>query len=137
MIEKLGVCGCILLLQLVRYIPENFCIYRRECIAYILNTALKLKLTPCSVNQLIAKCEAVELDDVIGNPSMSLLWEATFQNGSPHTVFLAPPVTACITCPPKLSTHNKPTTVICYTCTGPMPAMKITLRCDKCGTNYR
>ena len=53
-IEKLGVRGCILLLQLVRYIPENFCIYRRECIANIQNTALKLKLTPCSVNQLIA-----------------------------------------------------------------------------------
>ena len=58
-------------------------------------------------------------------------------NGSPHTLFLAPPVTACIRCASKLSAHKKPTAVICYTCTGPMPAVKITLRCDKCGTNYR
>ena len=52
------------------------------------------------------------------------------------TLFLAHPVTACITCASKLSIHKKPTTVICYTCTGPMPAVKITLRCDRCGTNY-
>ena len=64
---------------------------------------------------------------MIGNPSISLLWEATFQNGLPHTLFLAPPVTACIPFVPKLSTHNKPTAVICYTCTGPMPTVKITL----------
>ena len=33
--------------------------------------------------------------------------------------------------------HHPPTPVVCYTWNGPLPALKLTLRCEKCGINYR
>ncbi len=53
------------------------------------------------------------------------------------TLFLAPPVTTCLTCHSSLHVHNTPVTVICYTEEGPLPALKITLRCSDCAINYR
>ena len=71
------------------------------------------------------------------SPPLDLLWDTTLKYGSPHLVFLAPPVTSCLDCNVVLSTHNAPTTVACYTIQGLLPGTKITLRCKKCGLNYK
>ena len=75
----------------------------------------------------------------IGGPPSSLLWEATFKYDSPRTLYLAPPCDSCIICSTPLVTHNQPTTVVCYTENGPIPALKIILCCPShgCGINYR
>ena len=37
----------------------------------------------------------------------------------------------------KWFTYNPPTSILCYEFDGPIPALKITLRCGTCGLNYR
>lgn len=137
---ELGVDGCLLLIQLLQYVPTELCSYRLQYIADILSVALKITITPKRVKELIDGANRLEgaLQCVdIGKPSMQLLWKASFAVGKPFTKFLAPPVTDCILCGSSLTTHNKPVTTICYTAAGPMPAVKVALRCDTCRVNYR
>ena len=73
----------------------------------------------------------------VSEPPSELLWEATFKHNTPRLIFLAPPQDTCSICSTHLATHNAPTTIICYTESGPIPGLKITLRCPNCGINYR
>ena len=83
-------------------------------------------------------CEANKaLVDALGPLSPEILWNATFKHDTPFNAFLSPPVDNCIKCGAKLQLHHVPTTVICYTWNGPIPAAKVTLRCKSCGINYR
>ena len=56
--------------------------------------------------------------------------------GKPLTLFLAPPTDCCLHCGSSLQIHHEPTTVICFTLNGPVPAQKVTLRCKKCQISY-
>lgn len=116
----------------------NFMNYRIDYIHEILDTALNLSIEKSDLKAVVDTCS--KFDDLlrnVGTPPQEILWEATLKYGQPRTMFLAPPVGHCLRCTSPLSTHNKPSIVICYTQIGPLPAMKIILRCDKCGTNYR
>ena len=73
----------------------------------------------------------------LGPVPESCLWKATFLEESPHNIFLSPPVDKCFSCDTSLQAHHPPTSVVCYTWNGPLPALKLTLRCEKCGINYR
>ena len=77
------------------------------------------------------------MQDVLGSLPLDLLWDATFKHGQPLTCFLSPPLDSCLLCNGTLTTHNQPTVCICYTLDGPIPAAKITLRCQHCSINYR
>ena len=129
--------GLVILAQLVNYIPEGFLHHRYIYIANILSTLLKTNVT-------VADTKAwMQIDSVSNStlakelPPLSLLWETTFMQHFPHTLFLAPPTTICVECSTPLQVHNKPTSVICYTLKGPLPAAKLTLRCPCCRLNYR
>ena len=73
----------------------------------------------------------------LGEPPRDILWRATLESGIPHLAFLGPPVASCYACDGQLQTHNPPTSILCYELDGPIPALKITLRCGTCGLNYR
>lgn len=70
-------------------------------------------------------------------PKSELLWKVTFATQEPHTAFLGPPTTLCLECSGNLSVHNDPSSVVLFGLHGPIPALKITLRCDTCMINYR
>ena len=113
--------------------------YRTDYIHDILEAALKVDLEKTELKAMVDSCCKFDdsLKNAVGIPLQEVLWEATFRHGQPRVLFLAPPASYCLRCNSPLSTHNKPSTVICYTLNGPLPAMKIILRCDKCGINYR
>lgn len=73
----------------------------------------------------------------LGKPPDTILWEATHACGLPMLAFLGPPVTNCLSCNSPLQENHRPTSVVCYTLDGPIPALKITLRCRACQINYR
>lgn len=134
----LGISGSILLEQLLRIIPVNFRNYRHEYIANVLNCALKTSLTPTDVKHLVSRSSgSPHMHDVLGFLPLNLLWDATFKHEHPYTCFLSPPLDSCSVCTSILTTHNQPTVYICYTPDGPIPAIKITLRCKNCSINYR
>lgn len=131
--------GAYLFLQLLNYIPVNFRAYWMKYIAEILTSVLKRKVDALQllpVESEFANASHI-LNDLLGVPSHSLLWMSSLQEGHPHTLFLSPPINNCLTCGSLLLTHNAPSTVICYTQSGPLLAAKITLRCESCDINYR
>lgn len=136
---ELGVDGCLLLIQLLEHVPAEIRSFRFQYIADILSITLKRTITATRVKELVSESNQFKgrLECVdIGKPSIQLLWKATFTLAKPCTQFLAPPVSDCIMCGSSLTTHNKPVTTICYTIAGPIPAMKVSLRCDTCRVNY-
>lgn len=138
--EKFGNEGCLLFLQLLNYIPKSLLKYRLECVTDILGVGLTtttLKTSELDDLMKYSNTVAAEFNDLLGKPSMQLLWKASFEKNKPLTLFLAPPVETCLVCESRLTTHNQPTTSLCFTRDGPLPALKITLKCPKCLTNYR
>lgn len=73
----------------------------------------------------------------LGTPDTELLWNATFATKKSHVLFLGPPTTDCFKCSRSLKFHNLPSQILCFGLTGPVPALKITLRCTACLINYR
>ncbi len=111
----------------------------------ILITALDLKPVPTlgEVEALVHIEEKVHFAEresttlLTGPIPEELLWKATFQHNVAHNMFLCPPVSVCVDCGASLQVHHQPTTVVCYTWNGPIPALKLTLRCEVCRLNYR
>ena len=69
--------------------------------------------------------------------SDNILWKATTKLGQPTNLYLCPPVNNCLHCSKSLQIHHEPTIVTCYTWDGPIPAIKLTLRCKPCNLSYR
>ena len=136
----LGAEGTVLLHQLAHYIPDAFGSYKLEYIRSIANTRLA---TTFSVDEIHGFIECIRAKPLVGEgyasvpPPISLLWEATFSCSAPRTLFLGPPSTTCLECKSLLVTNHAPIDVVCYTMDGPLPALKITLRCRGCQLNYR
>ena len=53
-----------------------------------------------------------------------------------HTILSYRHWLMCFSCDTSLQAQHPPTPVVCYTCNGPLPALKLTLQCEKCGINY-
>ena len=94
------------------------------------------------VAEVVQKIEGFFLNDAIGmanfqTPRAEILWKVTLATKVAHTAFLGPPTIKCLVCKKGLSIHNDPSTVVLFGLHGPLPAIKITLRCDHCMINYR
>ena len=134
-IDLIGIYGYITLVQALELIPESFLSNRCQYIANILSVATNATVT---VPDVMLYLDMLKSDICItGTPPSDLLWEVTFQYGFPHNLYLGPPVTTCLSCQAPLQSHHAPSVVTCYTLGGPLPAVKITLRCRDCGINYR
>ena len=125
--------------QAMNLVPSVFVQHRVTYIANIVRQSIGRKLDS---TVLSTKIKSIELTygskiNQFGKPLRDLLWGATFKLGIPHLAFLGPPVASCFTCDSQLRSHNPPSTVVCYGFDGPIPGLKITLRCVKCGLNYR
>lgn len=95
-----------------------------------------------SLAELIAVAENFsscnkEFIELLGPVTQECLWKATLQKGTPYNLFLSPPLDNCLSCGGTLQAHHAPTSVVCYTWNGPLPALKMTLRCEGCSINYR
>ena len=138
-VNEVGVKGFNLLVQLSAHIPASFQNWRLQCSQHILSIGCRREFEAQKVQQLLADIDSLHEfnKEVFGNPPDSFLWEASHAYGLPMLAFLGPPVINCLSCGSPLKVHNRPTTVVCYTLQGPLPAMKITLRCRTCHINYR
>ena len=129
-----------LLGQALNLIPPCFKQQRMKYVMNILN-----EVEGCSFASLAdLECKAIEIEHVHGNslklfgtPHSDLLWSTTFATKTPHMLFMGPPTTTCLRCSKVLKSHNPPSQVLCFSWNGPLPALKITLRCTECMINYR
>lgn len=138
-VNNIGVKGFNLLVQLSNHIPQSFKSLKVQCSQHILTTGCKRIFEDEEVQQLLADVDSIpELNsEIFGKPPDTILWEATHAYGLPMLAFLGPPVTNCLSCNSPLQENHRPTSVVCYTLDGPIPALKITLRCRACQINYR
>lgn len=125
--------------QVVNLVPPIFLKYREEYIASIVNEDMEddRKLSLSAVSAAICYLKKIKQLENFGYPHRNLLWKATFNKQLPHMEFIGPPVLECVVCNNQLQIHNPPTSVICFRLSGPLPALKITLRCRSCCLNYR
>ena len=54
----------------------------------------------------------------------------------PFAGCIAPPAKVCLLCDQELQKHNNPCVVTYYLPSGPLPFLKVELRCRTCGINY-
>ena len=137
--EEIAFAESMIIGQAMNLVPPLFLHHRSRYITNIVNQYTGKAL---DVSVIATKMESLLLSNgphipKLGEPQRDILWDATFKTGTPHLVFLAPPVTTCYNCDGYLQTHNSPTNVLCFGMEGPFPALKITLRCRNCGLNYR
>ena len=64
------------------------------------------------------------------------LRQLTKEGGLQYGAFISPPVTECSSCGSLLCAPNPPSSCTLYTCCGPKPATKLTLRCQACKISY-
>ena len=64
------------------------------------------------------------------------LWELTGEGVYHYNRFIVPPVESCLHCDNALAMNNMPSKAIVYGTTGPLPATKVTLCCNRCKTSY-
>ena len=132
----------VLLIQALSLVPSSLpTTLRLKMVSNILKEGLGLAYTPDNIKMLAHSLQQEHGDSLrdLGIPHLDLLWAATFTTHVhiPHTEFLGPPVEKCIECDDALYSHNASTSCVCYTFSGPVMALKTTLRCRCCGTNYR
>lgn len=110
----------------------------------IITANLNCELAADKMVKLLEAVDTMATDEkdsilnIMGRPvPQDLLWKATIMHGIPHNMFLGPPSSFCLQCHSALQLHHQPSTVLCYTLEGPIPALKVTLRCESCRLNYR
>ena len=125
--------------QAMNLVPSVFLHHRLTYVVNIVNQSIGRELDPSVLSTNMQSLQLAHGSQVnkLGEPPRDVLWRATFESGIPHLAFLGPPVTTCYACDGHLQTHNPPTSILCYGLDGPIPALKITLRCNTCGLNYR
>ena len=62
---------------------------------------------------------------------------ACLSTGIPFYEILCPPVEKCVKCDRKLTIHNQPAQVTIFKLTGPVPCLKLTYKCQRCGLIYK
>ena len=63
--------------------------------------------------------------------------KACLSTGIPFYEILCPPVEKCVKCDRKLTIHNQPAQVTIFKLTGPVPSLKLTSKCQRCGLIYK
>ena len=63
--------------------------------------------------------------------------KACLSTGIPFYEILCPPVEKCVKCDRKLTIHNQPAQVTIFKLTGPVPGLKLTSKCQRCGLIYK
>ena len=109
------------------YIRNISCIFRNILSSNADKTVVPSveELTSLSVIAEEYMCRNKKFVEVLGPIEQSVLWKTTFLEGSAHNIYLSPPVDNCLTCGSSLQAHHLPTSVICYTWSGPLPASNL------------
>ena len=131
----------LIIAQALNLIPPTFKSHRLKYICNMLNyfdasTNVTVAEVKTLVHQVQQSCETL-LIKFFGMPNIDFLWDVTFATNTSHMLFLGPPTEVCFKCSKMLQTHNQPTEILCFNLSGPIPALKITLRCTSCAINYR
>lgn len=63
--------------------------------------------------------------------------KACLSTGIPFYEIICPPVEKCVKCDRKLTIHNQPAQVTIFKLTGPVPGLKLTSKCQRCGLIYK
>ena len=63
--------------------------------------------------------------------------KACLSTGIPFYEIICPPVEKCMKCDRKLTIHNQPAQVTIFKLTGPVPGLKLTSKCQRCGLIYK
>ena len=63
--------------------------------------------------------------------------KACLSTGIPFYEILCPPVEKCVKCDRELTIHNQPAQVTIFKLTGPVPGLKLTSKCQRCGLIYK
>ena len=124
-----GITGAITLAQSASSVPEHFS-DRISYIQNIVNIGCGKKFI--QIQFLISLVDALPC-------SKDLLRQVSEKTSVVHTAFLAPPVSRCILpeCrQASLSRPHPPIHATIFTLNGPLPALKCSLRCNKCATVY-
>jgi len=129
----------VLTAQASNLVPSSFLARRMLYITNIINCTLEATYSSDQIAELVQKAEETFCNDLVNlqTPAAEVLWKVTLATKVAHTAFLGPPTTTCLVCNRRLSIHNDPSTVVLFGFHGPIPANKITLRCDNCVLNYR
>lgn len=129
----------VLTAQANNLVPSSFLARRMQYITNIINCTLEATYSSDQIAELVQKAEETFGNDLVNlqTPIAEVLWKVTLATKVAHTAFLGPPTTTCLVCNRRLSIHNDPSTVVLFGLHGPIPANKITLRCDNCMLNYR
>lgn len=122
------------IISTIKHVPVNFPkrnIYINNILSLIVSDNQDLLNFTDEVLSALDKLDAAHL--AIGD---TLLWRATEKYSEPHNLFLVPPVDLCLTCNGAIyANRTAPCTV--YTLeSGPVPALKVMFRCNKCSINY-
>lgn len=122
----------------VSVIPRGSTIPLRFSIAKQILEKNGVKLSEAEVQiyaRIMERCSSVfcasfkfELDDS--------LWELTGEGSYHYNRFIVPPVESCLHCDNALAMNNMPSKAIVYGTTGPLPATKVMLCCNRCKTSY-
>ena len=87
--------------QSLNLIPS---VFKDECLKLITNILRQLNgynnINSTEVKPIIDKVQSMYGTSLhyFGTPNKDLLWNATFETGKPHMLFLGPPTTMCFTC---------------------------------------
>ena len=124
--------------QVMNLIPPVFLEYRLQYIASIMNEVNENEpLSTATISSAMHHLQKLNGLKNLGHPPRDMLWKVTFKRNLPYMEFIGPPVLDCVTCKQQLQSHNPPTPVVCFGLEGPLPGLKITLRCRNCCLNYR
>ena len=129
----------VLIAQALNLVPTSFLSWRLHYVGNIVSYCMDKMYAAEEICSLAKRAIEAFSDNIqfLQIPKMELLCKVTLATQVPHTAFLGPPTTSCLVCSRNLSIHNDPSTVVLFGLHGPMPALKITLRCDTCMLNYR
>ena len=130
----------VIIAQALNLIPQTFKSHRMKYIRNMLNHFdTSTDVTISEVKILVDQVQRSygTLMKYFGIPNVDFLWDVTFATNTSHMLFLGPPTEVCFKCSKMLQTHNQPTEILCFNLSGPLPALKITLRCTQCAINYR
>ena len=89
------------------------------------------------IEEIVPHCSTVLVAELTRSRKFEeALRQLTKKGGLQYGAFISPPVTECSSCGSLLCAPNPPSSCTLYTCRGPKPATKLTLRCQGCKISY-
>ena len=100
-------------------------------------TALSLNEIVSFIEEFVPNCSTLLVPELTRSRKFEeALRQLTKKGGLQYGAFISSPVTECSSCGSLLCAPNPPSSCTLYTCRGPKPATKLTLRCQGCKISY-